>query len=154
MDISTLQLLIRQATPQDVDSIITLTDEAYSRYIPLIGRKPQPMTADYSKMVVDNTIWLLEADHQVLGVLVLINEPESMLIYSIAIRPNVQKQGLGHHLLDWAEKQARLAGYKTIRLYTNAFFADNIKLYSQLGYEETGHEPLFNSTLVHMSRNL
>lgn len=148
------KVTLRQATLADVDAISALTDAAYSKYIPLIGRKPLPMTADYSMMVIENTIWLLYVDDYLAGVLVLEYEPETMLIYSVAIQPEYQKQGLGLRLLAWAEGQALEAGYQTIRLYTNELFTYNINLYLSLGYQETSREPMLNSTLVHMSKKL
>jgi len=148
------KVTLRLATLADVDAISALKDAAYSKYIPLIGRKPLPMTADYSMMVIENTIWLLYVDDYLAGVLVLEYEPETMLIYSVAIQPEYQKQGLGLRLLAWAEGQALEAGYQTIRLYTNELFTYNINLYLSLGYQETSREPMLNSTLVHMSKKL
>ncbi|MCZ2248043.1 MAG: GNAT family N-acetyltransferase [Bacteroidia bacterium] len=154
MTIAEHQFSIRKASLNDVEDISALTDAAYTKYIPLIGRKPQPMTADYSKMVVENSIWLLIVENQSVGVLVLVNEPENILIYSVAIKPEYQKQGLGRRLLVWAEQRAVQDGYKSIRLYTNERFEDNILLYKHLGYQETSREPLLNSTLVHMAKQL
>ncbi|MCJ7435026.1 MAG: GNAT family N-acetyltransferase [Anaerolineales bacterium] len=155
MTIAEHQFSIRKASLDDVEAISALTDAAYTKYIPLIGRKPQPMTADYSKMVVENSIWLLLVENQLVGVLVLVYEPENILIYSVAINPEYQKQGLGRRLLVWAEEQAVQGGYKSIRLYTNERFEDNILLYKHLGYQETSREPLLNnSTLVHMAKQL
>ena len=154
MNLAEDQFIIRKAFLDDVESITALTDDAYTKYIPLIGRKPQPMTADYSKMVVENSIWLLVIENHVVGVLVLIYEPKNILIYSVAIHPEYQKQGLGRRLLAWAEQQAVQDGYKSIRLYTNERFEDNILLYRHLGYQETSREPFLNSTLVHMAKDL
>jgi ribosomal protein S18 acetylase RimI-like enzyme len=154
MTIAEEKISLRKGRPADVEAISALTDAAYTKYIPLIGRKPQPMTADYSKMVVDNTIWLLTVDNQLAGVLVLVYEPETLLIYSVAIQPEYQKQGLGRRLLVWAEQQAIQAGYHSIRLYTNERFVYNINLYKRLGYQETSREPLLNSTIVHMTKKL
>ena len=108
------------------------------------------MTADYAKMAVENTIWLLFAGELLAGVLVLVDEPEQMLIYSVAVRPGFQHQGFGRRLLEWAEKQARERGYRSIRLYTNGKFEYNLRLYERLGYRETGRETLLNSIVVHM----
>jgi GNAT superfamily N-acetyltransferase len=154
MIIAEHQFRIRKASLDDVEAISALTDAAYAKYIPLTGREPQPMTADYSKMVVENSIWLLYAENQLVGVLVLIYEPENVLIYSVAIKPEYQKQGIGRRLLAWAEQQAAQDGCKSIRLYTNERFEDNILLYNHLGYQETSREPLLNSTLVHMAKRL
>ena len=145
---------LRQAGPADVTAIAALTEAAYSAYIPLIGRKPQPMLADYASMVVENTIFLLSVGDKLAGVLVLVYEPEALLLYSVAIHPDFQKQGLGRHLLSLAEQQALEAGYSSIRLYTNVRFSYNIELYQWLGYQETGREPLLGSNLVHMRKQL
>jgi N-acetylglutamate synthase-like GNAT family acetyltransferase len=107
MQTNDLQPTLRKATTADAAAITALTEAAYAKYIPLIGRKPQPMTADYRQMVADHTVWLLEAAEQLAGVLVLIDEPETLLIYSIAIRPDLQGRGLGHRLLSLAENEAR-----------------------------------------------
>jgi ribosomal protein S18 acetylase RimI-like enzyme len=145
---------LRKAGPADVAAISMLTDAAYSGYIPLIGRKPQPMLADYARMVVDNTIYVLTIGECLAGVLVLVNEPDSLLIYSVAIHPDYQGQGFGRQLLALAEQQAIEAGYSSIRLYTNEHFTYNIELYQWLGYQETGREPLLGSNLVHMRKQL
>ena len=154
MSIPEDKITLRKASLADVEAISALTDAAYAKYIPLIGRKPQAMTADYSLMVIEDTIWLLSVEDQLAGVLVLTYEPETLLIYSVAIRPEYQKQGFGRKLLAWAEAEALLAGYRSIRLYTNERFTYNIDLYRSLGYQETSREVLLNSILVHMSKKL
>ena len=148
------QPVIRRATPGDVAAIGGLTDAAYRKYIPLIGRKPQPMTADYALLVVEHPIWLAEIGRHLAGVLVLQHEPDSMLIYSVAIEPAHQKRGLGRLLLEWAEQQARLAGYRSLRLYTNGLMRENIALYTRLGYQETRRESYGGGAIVHMTKPL
>jgi len=154
-----LQPSLRRATPQDAPAIAALTDDAYAKYIPLIGRKPQPMTADYRRMAAEHPIWLLylgeePVNEQLAGVLVLELEAETVLIYSVAVRPDLQGRGLGHILLEWAEQQALQAGYRKMRLYTNEHFVENIELYKHLGYHETGREDYLGTQLVHMARQL
>ena len=77
-----------------------------------------------------------------------------MLIYSVAVRPEHQRRGLGHQLLAWAEREASRTRLGRIRLYTNALMVDNVSLYLSLGYEETGRESYMGSTLVHMAKQL
>jgi ribosomal protein S18 acetylase RimI-like enzyme len=134
--------------------VAEITDSAYSIYIPLLGRKPQPMTADHRQMILENDVWLLEEEGQVLGILELIAEPGCLLIYSVAVRPGHQRQGLGRQLLDWAERRAALAALPRLRLYTNALMTANIALYTRLGYQETKREPYMGSTLVHMAKQV
>ena len=145
---------LRRATSDDAVAIAALTDVAYAKYIPVIGREPQPMTADYRQMVAEHHVWLLTIDSQPAGVLVLMYQPEHVLIYSVAVAPAYQKQGWGRHLLKWAETQAQQAGYSRIRLYTNERMEANIALYRRLGYVETEREDYLGSTLVHMVKHL
>ena len=143
---------LRMAQPEDAGAVSGITDAAYCRYVPLLGRAPQPMTVDHVTMIADDLVWLLLRDGDPVGVLELVQEPECMLIYSVAICPGFQGQGLGRCLLDWAERQAVQVGYPRLRLYTNALMTSNIALYRGLGYEETGREPYLGSTLVHMTK--
>lgn len=147
-------LTLRKASPGDAKAIAALTDSAYSKYIPRLGRKPQPMTADYNKMAAEHPIWLLYYEQELAGLLVLTLEPEALLIYSIAISPEYQKRGLGRYLMNFAEDQARQAGYACIRLYTNEHMTENIALYLKLGYTETKREAYLGSNLVHMDKHL
>ena len=148
------QVAIRRAVADDTAVIATITDAAYRIYVPRLGREPQPMTADYHKLLAEQPIWLLEIDHQPAGVLVLIHESQALLIYSVAVSPSYQKRGFGRQLLAWAEQEARRAGYQRIRLYTNALMEENIARYRRLGYVETGREPYQGLTLVHMAKVL
>jgi ribosomal protein S18 acetylase RimI-like enzyme len=147
-------VVIRRATSADVESIMAITDAAYARYVPRMGRKPQPMTVDYQLMLTTNPIWLLSVADQPAGVLVLIHEPTVLLLYSVAVHPDYQRRGLGQLLLAWTEHEARQADYTQIRLYTNALMEENIARYIALGYRETGRESFEGLTLVHFVKDL
>lgn len=43
--------MIRPALPTDQPAIQACAELAYTRYIPLIGRKPAPMLADYASQI-------------------------------------------------------------------------------------------------------
>ena len=147
-------IAIRRASPGDAATIQRITDAAYAKYVPLMGRKPQPMTADYDQILAEHPVWILSVDERPAGVLVLMHEPDTLLIYSVAIDPAYQRHGLGRRLLAWAEQQAQQAGYAHIRLFTNALMESNIALYGRLGYVETGREPFHGLTLVNMRKAL
>jgi ribosomal protein S18 acetylase RimI-like enzyme len=51
--------------------------------------------------------------------------------------PAAKGSGLGRTMLMFAERSARDAGYKSIRLYTHEKMTQNIALYSRIGYVET-----------------
>ncbi len=146
--------MIRGAIHADAQCVSEITNLAYSRYLPLLGRKPQPMTADHAAIIAEDKVWLLVEGKRALAVLELIDEPGRMLIYSVAVPPEVQRRGLGRRLLAWAESEASRAWCDRIRLYTNALMEDNLRLYSSPGYEGTGREPYMGSTLIHMAKQV
>jgi ribosomal protein S18 acetylase RimI-like enzyme len=148
------QISIRRAGPPDVETIAALTDAAYAKYVPRMGRKPQPMTVDYHQIVDAHPVWLLCADQAIVGLLVLMSEPDIMLIYSVAVHPDYQHRGFGRRLLDWADQEALRAGYSRIRLYTNGLMEENIALYTSLGYHETHREPFNGLFIVHLAKAL
>jgi GNAT superfamily N-acetyltransferase len=147
-------LTIRKALASDAATLAEITDAAYAKYIPQMGRKPLPMTADHRQLAVEHDAWLILSDEQPAGLIELEREPDCMLIYSVAIRPEFQSQGLGRQLLAFAEQEARRFGYNRIRLYTNAIMQSNIALYTWLGYQETGRETSSAGTRVFMAKEL
>ncbi len=148
------EVAIRPATVEDAATVSAITDAAYSKWIPLIGRKPEPMTVDYGELIASHPIHVLSVGGSPAGVLVLKHEEVQTLIWSVAVHPDHQDRGLGLRLLELAEREARARDYKSIRLYTNSLFAENIALYKWCGYEETRREPFRGSTLVHMAKRL
>ena len=47
---------IRRATPADSALIRAFTREAYAKWVPLIGREPSPMRADYDRATREHQI--------------------------------------------------------------------------------------------------
>lgn len=72
--------------------------------------------------------------------IVLVDNGDHLVVNNVAVRPDLQGQGLGRDLLAFAEDEARRRGFAEIRLHTNAAMADNILMYPKLGYTETGRE--------------
>ena len=129
--------LIVPATPADTPAIRTVVDAAYSKWIPLIGRKPMPMEADYEALVAGGNVWVMTDGAAVVGVLVLVGEQDHFLLENVCVAPERQGQGIGLKLLAFTEEEARRRGYSEVRLYTNVRFVENIALYARHGYEET-----------------
>ena len=53
---------LRQAKATDAASIRELTRVAYAKWVPLIGREPKPMTANYEEAVARHRFDLLYID--------------------------------------------------------------------------------------------
>ena len=98
------------------------------------------MTTDYQTCIETDEVWVLAFAERIAGVLVLRIRADDMLIFSVAVDPARQGQGLGRRLLDHAEKRARCLDKLYVRLYTNAHMTENLALYQSYGYRETHRE--------------
>jgi ribosomal protein S18 acetylase RimI-like enzyme len=143
---------MQPATPADADAIRALTREAYARWVPVIGREPKPMTADYAAAVLNHRIDLLHLDGRLAALIEMIPGPDHLLIENVAVAPAYQGRGLGQRLLAHAEALAASLGHAEIRLYTNGLFAENLRLYRRLGYRIDREEAFPGGAVVHMSK--
>jgi ribosomal protein S18 acetylase RimI-like enzyme len=143
---------LRQATASDVADIRKLTREAYAKWVPLIGREPKPMTADYAEAVRSHRIDLLHVGGALAALIETIAEADHLLVENVAVSPAFQGRGLGRKLMAHAEQIAASLGHGGIRLYTNKLFAQNIELYRKLGYRVDREEVLTIGVAVHMSK--
>lgn len=126
---------LRRATPADVGAVRALSRAAYAKWVPLIGREPLPMTADYDRAITHHMIDLVEEGGQLIALIEMIRQVDHLLIENIAVRPDQQGKGLGDRLLQHAEGVARALGLGELRLYTNEAFASNIAFYAKRGFE-------------------
>jgi GNAT superfamily N-acetyltransferase len=106
--------------------IASIVQQAYRHYIPRMGKPPGPMLDDYAVRVRERA----------------------------AVAPERQGLGIGRRLLDFAEAEALRRGYREIRLYTHETMIENQRLYSALGYEETGRATQAGYDRVFMCKQL
>lgn len=128
---------IRRATSDDVPAISSCIAAAYAPYVARIGKPPEPMLEDYSKIIAAHNVFVLTLDNKIIGTLVLINRKAIFLLDNVAVRPDFQGRGFGQLLIAFAETQAKDAGFDFISLYTNEQMTENIQLYKKLGFVET-----------------
>jgi len=145
---------IRRAGPADAAAIAALTRAAYEKWVPVIGRAPKPMTADYAVAVRQHVIDLLYDEDVLVAMIEMIPEPDHLLIENLAVLPAQQGHGFGKKLMANAELRARELGYAEIRLYTNKLFAGNVAFYRKLGYRVDGESAYLGGFIVHMSKRI
>jgi len=147
-------LPLRRAVAEDAPAVRALSRAAYAKWVPLIGREPKPMTADYGKAVREHVVFLHEGPEGLLGVLELIPAMDHLLVENVAVSPAAQGRGLGRALMAHAETVAGALGLAEMRLYTNEKFTDNIRLYELLGYTVYDRTPVSTSVAVWMRKRL
>lgn len=147
-------LSLLPATAADADAIRALTRDAYARWVPVIGREPLPMRADYAAAVREHRIDLLRLGGELVALIEMVPQPDHLLIENVAVAPGFQGKGFGRRLLAHAEQVAASLGHGEIRLYTNKSFAGNLRLYQALGYRVDREEAFMGGLTVYMSKRL
>jgi ribosomal protein S18 acetylase RimI-like enzyme len=149
-----MEFTFRRAGPEDADIVRTLTREAYAKWVPVIGREPKPMAADYHAAVRNHMIDMAFSGEALAGLIEIIPHTDHILIENVAVAPVMQGRGLGKMLVARAEDFARTRGTPLVRLYTNAKFESNIELYQRLGYEIERQDEFRGGVVVHMMKRL
>ncbi len=146
---------VRRATIADAVTVRELTRAAYAKWVPVLGREPRPMIADYDAALREHLVDLLQVDGEAAALIEMAPKADHLLIVNVAVAPTYQGKGHGRALMAHAEEVARSLNLSEMRLYTNALFAENLRLYSRLGYRVDREEehPQFGGT-VYMSKRL
>jgi GNAT superfamily N-acetyltransferase len=130
---------LRRAMPEDAAIVRDLTRAAYAKWVPVLGREPKPMTADYDAAVRDHIVDILYRDEKPAALIEMCPEADHLLIVNVAVSPGYQGKGYGR-----------------ARLYTSVHLTENVKLYERVGYkvdreeEAAPHLGIF----VYMSKRL
>lgn len=149
-----IAMKVRQAKAVDVEAIESLVERAYTPYIEEIGIRPGPLSDDYAERVGKGYAFLAVEGDVAIGLLVLIQRPDHLLIENVAVDPDRQGEGIGRALLDYAEGAARRAGLSELRLYTHARMTRNRALYARLDYEELARRDEEGFDRVFFARHL
>ncbi len=145
---------LRPATPADAAAIKAIVRTAYAKWVPVIGREPLPMRADYDKALGEHRFDLAIENGRIVGLIETIAHDDHIWIENVAVAPEAQGRGVGRKLLDSAERTAVEAGLRDLRLLTNGAFEANVRLYRRHGYAIDREEPFMNGTTVYMSKRL
>ncbi|WP_253188141.1 GNAT family N-acetyltransferase [Rhodobacter sp. 24-YEA-8] len=129
--------MIRRARACDEAAILACAEQAYSRYIPLIGRRPAPLLADYRGQIAADQVWIAEDGSDLTGFIVFAPQGDVMLLENVAVLPAAAGRGIGRALINHCEAEARRLGLRAVSLYTNEKMVENIAIYPKLGYIET-----------------
>lgn len=149
-----MTLVTRPARPEDADEIRTVVRAAYQRWVPIVGREPRPMQADYAAVVRTHRFDLVEADGRIVALIETEARSDHYWVENIAVLPERQGQGLGRALLALADELAQAAGFSELRLLTNGKMTTNRRLYASVGYVETLEEPFMDGTVVYLAKRL
>ena len=118
-------------------------------YIDRIGKPPAPMLLDYSKLIAERSVWVVERVAEIEGVLVQFETTDGFYIDTVASSPRARGTGVGRALLQFAEQEATRRGYASVYLCTNSKMTENQVFYPSIGFaeyerkEDAGYDRVF-----------
>ena len=149
-----MEYSFRRATSEDAAKVAALVNAAYGHYEQRIGMVPHPMTDDYAEVIKNYRVTVAESHQTIVGVIVLTVTDEGFLIDNVAVDPSYRGKGIGRVLLEFAEAEARRAGFDSIYLYTHEKMTENLALYTRIGYVEYDRRSQGDFSLVYMRKQL
>lgn len=128
---------IRSARVEDEAAVRACAEQAYSRYIEVIGRKPAPMLADFAAQISAGHVYVATREQETLqGFIVFYPMAQHLFLENVAVTNAGRGKGIGKSLINFCEAQAIRLGLNSVHLYTNARMTDNLSIYPRLGYTE------------------
>ena len=112
------------------------------------------MLDDYAESIHRHKVFVLTEAESIIGVLVLVEKEQSLLLDNVAVHPDYQGRGFGRKLIELAEAEALRLGFSNITLYTNLEMTQNIELYKKLGFVETERKQEQGYERVYMQKFL
>lgn len=145
---------LRPAEPEEAAVIAAVVRAAYDKWVPVIGREPRQMQADYDKAVQEHQFDVVVENGRIIGLIETERRDDHLWIENVAVVPEAQGRGIGRLLLAHAERKSIEAGHHEVRLLTNGAFEANLSLYGSLGYAVDRQEAFMNGTTVYLSKTL
>ena len=128
----------RLATEDDAGEISWVLLNAFGayreNYTPDAFEVVTPDTDEIVKRFDEGPQWVVEIDDDVVGSVSVTTEPEGLYIRSMAVRPDAQRRGVGHKLLEAVNAYADESGHDRIFLYTTYFVPGAKEMYEKHGY--------------------
>ena len=141
----------RPSRSDEAEAAAALVRAAFGLFVPRLGREPTPMTYDWGKFIAAGEVFVIDGGNAAPVALVrLVAQTDALLVDTLAVRPDLQGNGLGRVLMDFADREALARGLSQLRLYTNVLMHENVALYRHLGFSITGEggEPPFRRVFM------
>jgi ribosomal protein S18 acetylase RimI-like enzyme len=146
--------MIRLATASDEPEIRDCAEQAYARYVPLMGRKPAPMVADFAAQIAASQVHVATDDEGAFqGFIVFYDEDGHIMLENVAVLPRAAGRGVGKKLIGFCEEAARRRRMN-VHLYTNEKMTENLAIYPRLGYVEVGRRTENGFNRVYFEKTL
>lgn len=129
-------MILRRATPDDVDALTTCLTAAYA---PFQHLDLPPVTRGIAKDLAELDVWVAELDNDVVGG-IFAELGDKAHIVNLAVHPDASGHGIGGALVDHVIQAAKAAGHTQIHLATHTQMTATQAFYRKSGWTEAGHD--------------
>jgi hypothetical protein len=147
-----MKIEIKLADKSNLCQIKECVELSYRPYVEKLTVEPAPLHADYEDLILNDSVYILEGrDKEMLGLVVLISEPNCLLVDNISIFPKWQRRGTLPTVCSFIIARALSLNMRSIRAITNSKLDRNIEMYTKIGLTIDRYEEMVDRTAVHMS---
>ena len=133
-----MNVSLRRGTIADSETVASLIHEAFSplesEYTPGAFEYTTPKADQIGSRFDEGPIWIAEIDTEAVGTVSGMPDGDRFYIRSMAIKPSLQRGGIGQRLLDALETYAREQGFERLYLYTTFVLPGAKRLYEKNGF--------------------
>jgi GNAT superfamily N-acetyltransferase len=144
----------RVAERADSRVLAAIAREAYAKYAGLFDEPPAPILFDYEEVASSGRTYVAVEGGEVQGMVTIEESGGYLILRNLAVRPSLQRRGIGRKLVLLVEELARTRNLGGVRLWTRAEMSDNIAFYERLDYEVTHVERSATASRVHFRKEL
>ncbi|RZU44184.1 putative N-acetyltransferase YhbS [Streptomyces sp. BK022] len=137
---SAAPLTVRRAQAADSGQLAEIARGAYGKYLDVVDEPPAPILLDYDRVAAAGRTHVAHVADRILGMVTVEPDGPWLILRNLAVRPDLQGQGIGKRLVTLVEDMARSSGRDGVRLWTRAEMTDNVAFYRALGYVLTHSE--------------
>ncbi|HEA28394.1 MAG TPA: GNAT family N-acetyltransferase [Leeuwenhoekiella sp.] len=148
--------MIRLAKNEEIDQILAITRACAQKMIAngiYQWNTDYPSREAFENDVARKELYVLEREGHLLGSIVVstfkdriydtitwltTDKKPSLYIHRLAVHPKFQGQGNAQKLMDFAENQAKIGDFQSVRLDTFSQNSRNQHFYEQRGYQKLG----------------
>ena len=133
---------------------------AYQPYVPILGRPPAPMVADFRHHMLRKELYVLTTEEtgdsgiETVGYIVFYPQDDCMFLENVAVSPAHSNRGFGRQLINYCETTALQDGKSIVRLYTNEMMEENLSMHPHLGYQEIERKQEHGFNRVYFEKHL
>lgn len=156
-----MDVTLRLATAADAQTVSDLIYEAFSpfrsEYTDGAFEYTTPKADAIRPRFEEGPMWIAELNGEAVGTVSGLPDGERFYIRSMAIKPSVQRGGIGQKLLDAIESYAREQGFEKLYLYTTGVLPAARPLYEKNGFyllRETRPEDWYDMPGLEMEKQL